>query len=645
MARDSYGWTGKILHVDLSSEKIWVEPTANYTGRFLGGKGLNQAILFEQVPAGTGPFDPENLVIVGTGPLTGTLAPSCGRVTIGSMNAFNGGVAEANAGGHLGPEIKFAGFDHVVIQGRATQPVYLSIRDDEVTLRDASEIWGATTWDAEEWIKEDLHDPHLHTALIGPAGENLVRGAAVIIDRGRAAGRGGIGAVMGSKRLKGLAVRGTGGVRVAQPDRFMLAVETAWEALARSPKQSIMHEGGTHLDGTQGANRAGMISVRNAQDAFWAQERIDQVDYPVYAERFEKRRLGCFACPTYCSHIYELSDGPYAPLVLEGFQANTIWGFGGRVDLADPEALIAIHALNSQYGLDNDFAAVAISWAMELFQQGVMTPADTDGITLEWGDAEAVIELQRRIAYREGIGDLLAEGVMRASQQLGRGSEKFAVHVKGQDCMDEIRTAVAWGFGVVVALKGGGHLEGSCNTEGDGTSDALGQAWFGVPTLDPHSYEGKERLVYWFERYKQMLDSVGLCYFTGPIFDTGGRVGPLEIAELLSAATGQEYSADELLLYGRRAHNVQKAFNTLHAGFTREDDLPPRRFVEEPVKTGPHAGARIDLDQWNHMLDRYYRLHAWDPATSWPTRQTLDALDLSDVADRLELPQHSTAGG
>jgi aldehyde:ferredoxin oxidoreductase len=631
----SHGWTGKILHVDLSSGRTWVEPTANYADRFLGGKGINQAILFEQVPAGTGPFDPQNRVIVGTGPLTGTLAPSCGRVTIGSMNAFNRGVAEANSGGHLGPEIKYAGFDHVLIHGRAERPVYLWIRDDHVALRDADEIWRATTWEAEEWIKRDVHEPHLHTALIGPAGANLVRGSAVIIDRGRAAGRGGIGAVMGSKNLKGLAVRGSGAVRVAQPDRFMRAVEAAWEALARSPKQNIMHAGGTHLDGTQGANRAGMMSVRNAQDAFWAQDRIERVDYPVYAERFEKRRLACFACPTFCSHVYALRGGPYGPLITEGFQANTIWGFGARVDLADPEALIAIHARNSQLGLDNDFAAVAISWAIELYERGLLTTADTDGLQLAWGDAEAVIELQRRIAHREGIGDLLAEGVMRAAQELGRGSDRFAVHVKGQDCMDEIRTAVAWGFGVVLALKGGGHVEGSCNTEQDGTSDVQGQEWFGVPTLDPHSYAGKERMVYWFERYKQMLDSVGLCYFTGPIIDTGRRVGPPEIAELLSAAVGREYSADELLLYGRRAHNVQKAFNTLHAGFTRADDLPPRRFVEEPVKTGPHAGARIDLDEWERMLDRYYRLHGWDPATSWPLPQTLEELDLSDVADRL----------
>ena len=212
---------------------------------------------------------------------------------------------------------------------------------------------------------------------------------------------------------------------------------------------------------------------------------------------------------------------------------------------------------------------------------------------------------------------------MRASRQLGRGSQRFAVHVKGQDCLDELRTGVAWGFGVVVALKGGGHLEGSCNTEADGTSDALGQQWFGVPTLDPHSYDQKERLVYWFERYKQMLDSVGLCYFTGPFIDSGRRVGPPEIAELLSASVGRQYSADELLLYGRRNVNVQKVFNTLHAGFTRADDLPPQRFVEEPVRTGPHSGARIDLDEWNHMLDRYYQLHGWDPVTGWPLGKPL----------------------
>ena len=633
---NSFGWTGRILRVDLTSGKTTTEPTSRYAERFLGGKGINQAILFGEVPVGTDPFDPDNRVIVGTGPLTGTLAPSSGRVTFGSMNAYNRGVAEANAGGHFGPELKFAGYDHVVIQGRSDQPVYLWIKDEHGELRDASGMWGLTTWEAEERIQNDVGEPHLHTALIGPAGENLVRGALIVVDRGRLAARGGIGAVLGSKKLKGVAVRGTGAVRVAQPARFMQAVEVAWEALARSRAQATLHGGGTHLDGTQGANRAGMIQTRNAQDAFWAQEKIDRVDYPVYRERFEKRRLACFNCPTYCSHVYEVREGPYAPLVLEAFQAGTIWGMGGRVDIDEPDALIAIHALESQYGLDNDFASVLVSWAMELYELGILTTADTDGLQLEWGNAEATIELLRRITRREGFGDLLAEGVVRASQRLGRGSEKYAMHIKGEDNYEELRTAIGWGFGCVVGLRAGGHTEGACNTENDGTPDTVGQAWFGVPTLDPKTYAGKERLVYWFERYKQALDSSGLCYFTGPIMGTGERVGMPELAELLSAATGQEYTADGLLLIGRRALNVQKAFNTLHAGFTRVDDLPPMRLVEEAVKTGPHAGARIDLAEWNQMLDRYYDLHGWDRVTSWPTRKTLQELDLAAVADRLE---------
>ncbi len=632
---NSYGWVGHILRVDLTSGTVTTESTSKYAERFLGGKGVNQAILLDEVPAEADPYDAENRIVVGTGPLTGTLAPSSGRVTFGSMNAYNRGVAEANAGGHLGPELKFAGYDHVVIHGRSDKPVYLWIKDGQAELRDASRIWGLTTWGAEEGIKEELGEPHLHTALIGPAGENLVRGASVVVDRGRLAARGGVGAVMGSKQLKGLAVRGTDAVRVAQPDRFMQAVEVAWEALARSRAQGVLHGGGTHLDGTQGANRAGMIQVRNAQDAFWAQQKIDRVDYPVYKERFEKRRLACFGCPSYCSHIYEVQDGPYAPLVTEGFQAGTIWG-AGRMDIDDPSALVAIHALECQYGLDNDFAAVVISWAMELWEEEILNLSDTDGLRLEWGDAPVAIELLRRITWREGFGDLLAQGVVRASQRLGRGSEKYAMHIKGEDNYEELRTAIAWGFGCVVGLRGGGHTEGACNTENDGTPDSLGQAWFGVPTLDPYSYEGKERLVYWYERYKQALDSAGLCYFTGPILGTGERVGLPELAELLSAATGREFTAGDLLLIGRRALNVQKAFNTLHAGFTRADDLPPHRLVEEAIKTGPHAGARIDLAAWNRMLDRYYELHGWARVTSWPRRETLEALGLAEVADRLE---------
>jgi aldehyde:ferredoxin oxidoreductase len=635
MNNHSFGWVGKILHVDLSTGAKWTEPTEKYSPLFLGGKGINQAILFDQIPCGTKALDEKNVILLGSGPLTGTLAPSSGRITIGSMNVLTGGLLEDNAGGNLAPEIKFAGYDHIVIHGKSPSPVYLFIWDEKVELRDASSLWGKTSWQAEDIIREELGG-HFYSVLIGQAGENLVKGAAVVVDRSRIASKGGIGAVFGSKNLKGVVVRGSGSIHVANQEGFLKSVENAWRILHQSPKTRIMHAGGTHLDGTRGANLAGMISTRNSQDAFLDESRIQLIDYPVYHAQYEKRRAACFGCPTYCSHFYQVPQGSkYPPLLEEGFQANTIWGYGGRLDILDPEALIYLHALNSMYGLDQDFTSVVISWAMELFEKGILSQDELDGLDLRWGNVDAVIELLRKITYREGIGDLLAEGVKRASEEIGRGSDYYAVHVKGQDILEELRTAIVWGFGVIVALRGGGHTEGASNSEMDGTSDELAMKLYGVKTLNPYVYSEKEKVISWYERWAQIVDSVGLCYFTGPIIETGNRIGMSEIADLVTNATGIDYDEDKLFFIGQRDINLQKSFNTLHAGFTRKDDLPPKRFLEEAIKTGPHAGVKLDIHQWNELLDRYYQLQGWDVETGWPLKSTLEQFQLDTAAKKL----------
>jgi len=331
-----------------------------------------------------------------------------------------------------------------------------------------------------------------------------------------------------------------------------------------------------------------------------------------------------------------MNSDVYGKVTIEGFPANTVWGFGGRLDIADPEALIAIHALNSQYGMDQDYVAVAVSWAMELYEKGIITSKEVDGLSLEWGNADAAIHMIHQIANRRSFGNTLADGIAQAAKSMGKDAKALTVCIKNQENMDECRAAIAWGFGVVVSLKGGGHVEGSCNTENDGTSLEFARKTFGVNTLDPHSYEDKEKIVHWFERYKQLLDSTGLCYFTGPVIETEGRVGLKEIAELLSAATGRDFDEEELLEIGKRSHNLQKVFNVIHTGFTRKDDQPPERFLTEEIKTGPHAGIKLDAEKWNQLLDRYYRLNGWDIETGWPTKSTLEKLGLSFTLEKLE---------
>lgn len=630
-----YSWTGKMLRVDLTNRHITVEPLDRYIDLFLGGKSISQAILFDEVPEGTNAFDPENRLIFGAGTLCGTLAPSSGRLTVACMNALTGGVCSSNSGGHFAPELKYAGYDQILFQGASDAPVYLWITSEGVELRDAELIWGKNVWETHDWLVNELRDEHLHSALIGPAGENLVRGACIVVDRNRTASRGGLGAVMGSKKLKGIAVRGTGAIKVANPESFMRAVEQSWWVLANSGPQGLEHRGGTHLVGSRPCNQASLFSVRNAQDGYWADEKISKVDYPVFESKYEKRRVANFACPTYCSHVNDLKTGPYAPLIDEGMEANAVWG-AARLDIDFAPWLQKFHALLSQYGVDNDFATNVIGWAMELYEKGLITKQDTDGLELTWGNHEAALSMLEAITYRRGFGDLLAEGVARASQQFGRGSEQFAIHIKGADFIEEFRATIGWGLGVATALRGGGHLDGAILPETDGTPDYLAMKLFGAPTFDPLSYEGKAKIVKWYECYKHVIDSVGLCYFASSWIAVGQRIGLEEVACLVSTATGREYTADELLEIGRRSHNIQKAFNTLHAGFTRADDLPPKRFLEEPIKSGPFAGARLDLEKWNSLLDDYYQLHGWDPATGWQTRACLESLGLHTAAERLE---------
>jgi aldehyde:ferredoxin oxidoreductase len=415
----------------------------------------------------------------------------------------------------------------------------------------------------------------------------------------------------------------------------MQAVHQAWWALANSGPQGLEHKGGTHLVGSKPCNSASLFSVRNAQDGYWADEKIDRVDYPVFEAQYEKRRVANFACPTYCSHVNELKFGRYAPLIDEGMEANAVWG-AARLDIDHAPWLPKFHAMLSQYGVDNDFAVNVIGWAMELYEKGLITQHDTDGLDLSWGNHKSALEMLEKITYRQGLGDLLADGVMRASQRFGQGSEQFAIHIKGADIIEEFRATVGWGLGVATAPRGGGHLDGAILPETDGSLDILAQRLFGAPTFDPLVYDGKAKIVQWHESYKNVIDSVGLCYFASSWAAVGQRIGLPEIACLVSAATGRQTDAAELLEIGRRSHNLQKAFNTLHAGFTRQDDLPPRRFLEEPIRSGPFAGAKLDLAKWNRLLDDYYELHGWDQATGWQTRACLEQLGLHSVADQLE---------
>jgi len=644
--KEIYSLAGKILRVNLSTKKVTFEPTLEYiksfagkNGKFLGGKEVNVWILFREVKPWVTPFDPANKLIFGVGTLVGTLAPGASRLSVESKNAFTNGFASSNCGSHFAPELKFAGYDNVIIEGRSPKPVYLWIMDDKVEIRDASDMWGKTTWETDALVKEDIGDKNIQVACIGPAGENLVRAACIIVDRGRALGRCGLGAIMGSKNLKAIAVKGTGSIRVADPKKFMEVVDTCYQKIKKASYPKLIGKYGTHLDHfaifTKDKSGAG-LDPRNFQDDYWDPTQAAKLSMRIYHEEYEEARLACFSCPIGCSHFYKIREGPYAGLACEGFEGNDISNFGANFDITYPPAIIKAHAICSQYGLDQDNASRVIAWATECYQRGILSESDTDGVKLSWGDHELLMEMLRKIAFREGIGNILAEGCKRASEIIGRGSEKYCMHIKGQDLYETMRISKGWALGVAVAARGGGHTTGSIQTENMRfPPDVCEKIWGVRDGGNPATYRGKAKIVVYIESLTAACDSLGMCLFTS-IRNDPALLTPDDYADLFSAATGLEITGSDLMFLGERIRNIEKAFNTLHVKFTRKDDYPPKRFMEEPVRTGPFKGELLEKDKWDMMLDEYYELHNWDTKTGLQTERCLRNLSLEEVLAELK---------
>lgn len=624
MKSEHPGYAGKVLWVNLTTSKMKTESTLKYAKRFVGGRGINTWILFNNMNSWVGCFDPENLLIYGVGPLVGTLSPFSSRISIETKNAFTGGLGSANCGGHFGAEMKYAGFDNVVILGRSKKPVYLWLSEGKAELLDATHYWGLSTWDTEKRVREEYSDNEVRVSGIGPAGENLVKSACIITDRAKAAGGSGVGAVMGSKNLKCLAARGYGCLHVANPNKFLETVDDAFKKIAAFPKAKLYREAGYYgVESCYGspAWEAGFRPVRNGQDDYWDPVKIRKVSGDAM-EKYRKKILACYGCPVGCMPWMKVEDGPYK-IEGEGWWNNSSNSFCTRVDCDNPEAALKAHLLTNQLGLDGDNASVVIAWAFECFERGLITMEDTDGLKLNWGNHDAVLALIQKLAYREGFGELLAEGVKVASERLGKGSEEFALHIKGQDSADGIRISKGWGFGVVTSPAAGRHLRGA------------------IHSFNPkqfRSYENVPWNVFMQEQFKAILDMTGTCLYNNGLLSwetKTTRNAAHTISSLTSAITGMDLNVGRLMRIGRQLHNVEKAFNTIHGAFNRKDDYPPKRFWEEPVKSGPYKGEHIDQNVWEKMLDDYYELHGWNQKTGLQKRKILEELNLHSVAQRL----------
>mgnify|MGYP000055855938 CR=1 FL=1 len=613
------GYTGKLLRIDLNERKIAVEKITEELAReYLGGRGWGAKILFDELDSRIDPFSPENKIIISTGPLNGTGAYSFSKCCINSISALTGGCNRSMVGGHFAAELKFAGWDGIIIEGRAEtkKPVYILIRDSKVEIRDASKYWGMTTNVFQETLRKELNDTRLRFLCIGPAGERLVRYAALISDR-RAAGRGGTGAIMGSKNLKGIAVRGTGKVEVADSEGFKQANSKVIE-FYKSDKMiwESFRKYGTQI-GPNFFSELGIFPTRNYK--FGQLKGVEKISDEAL-HKYWKKNTACYRCPIHCGNLLTVEDGPYKGVVTEGPEYETLFSFGGACEINYAPAIIAADMYCDQYGLDTISTGATIGFAMECYEKGLLTKGDTGGVELRFGDHELIVNLVRKIAYREGIGDLLAEGVKRVSERIGKESEEFAMHVKGLELPGyDPRGSKGQGLGYATNPRGGCHCQGYSIQEK-----------FGIPEeVDRFSIKEKARMMKWEQEYYCLLDSMIGCLFPGQM----SVIKKINVyTDLLAPVTGiKEFSELEYLFkIGERIFNLERLIN-IRQGLKREDDTLPKRLLFEPMPEGPCKGQVVELES---MLNEYYELRGWHKNTGIPKGVKLKELGLDVVVEK-----------
>jgi aldehyde:ferredoxin oxidoreductase len=637
-----YGYAGKILDVDLSLGTIKQYPlNEELLTDYISGMGINAKILYDQLEPGIDALSPGNILVFSVGVLAGTNIPTACRVEASAKSPLTGLTGTSNSGNYWGSELKYAGFDSIILRGRADKPVMLVIRNGVVELQSAEHLWGKDSWETIGLIRTQFNEPEMQIATIGQGGENLVRFASIENGYYDAWGRTGLGAVMGSKNLKAIALRGTGSIKVADKSRFLKAVDKTRQAIYNSPFYAPFSKFGTML-ATVPYHEFGALPGRNFQQGTvdnWLDTRSRKV-----VPKYSSRGVACISCPIACAHWSEVKDGPYKGLKMKDMEVTPVIGFGAACDIPDMNAIIKATEVCQRYGVDLVSASSTVAFAMELYQRGIITKEQL-GFELNWGDAEAAFRLLEQVVYRRGVGDLLAEGTKRAGVAI-RGAEKYAIHVKGLEIpMADARGRWStWTFGNITNVRGGDHLRNRNPAENLRFNDnpiPYRTEKFGFPdqmyanldmpeevkeqVFDPETRDVNiPAMSKWAEDLIALYNILGLC-IRPPVLQT---VGPTLLAELYSSLTGREITPEQLIRVGERSWTLQKLFN-LREGEKPEDSRYPDRFYEQPLPSeGSSNGRKLDQEAVKETLAEYYAVRGWDPKTGSPGQEKLSQLGL-----------------
>ena len=640
----------KIAYIDLSTGEIDIKPIPiEVRKKFLGGRGLDAYLLYNHTEKGCNPLGPKNTLMISGGFLTATCASATTRTHIMAKSPLTGLLGSANMGGFFAPELAWAGLHHLVIKGKAKKPVYLWIHNGEIEIRDASGLWGKTTTETQWAIRKELNDEEIKSLVIGPAGENLVRFANVMTGIKNSGGRSGMGAVMGSKNLKAVAVRGTMDIKIAYPmDALNYNKRFIDQIVSSKVSQTQGTLGTPFIWGA--ANSWGGIRNRNFQ--YNQLEYADDIE-PERIDEIAEETMGpyhmvsCFGCQVHCRAQYKIPSGPYAGKYDEGPEYTSQGAFGGEVDCRSAETVLTGNHLVDQYGMDNLETGSIISWAMELYELGIITQKDTDGLDLRFGNDEAVIEMIHRICFRKGwIGDTLADGGIPASEKIGKKSFDYLIQVKGMSNLhSDERATPGLALGIATGSRGSDHLRSRPAIDLYHLPEEILRKIYSTPipydgplSSDHTSYVGKSWMVFWQENCYMAVDCLGICKYhtlflgaTHPNFEDWPKV--------IYYNTGLEITPEKIWEIAERSYNVERLFN-LREGLQRNDlkkgDMINHRYFDEPCTRGAPdvVGSKLDRKKFKKMIDEYYQHHGWDE-NGVPTPETLKRLGLDKEPSHL----------